>query len=686
MPQYLAPGVYIEEVAGARPIEGVGTATGAFVGIAEKGPIGLATLVSNWTQFTDTFGGYIPNGYLAYAVNHFFNEGGTSCYVVRTCHYGNISDPTSKRATTATVTIPDRSPGAAPATLRVDGLTDGDWGNDLGLLIANASSASSNKFKLTVLNRAVEVEIYDELDLATAVEQINARSKYIRVSDQRSTTASPGNLPKLSATTFNDAAQTPSPALDITALAPALTVDITNDPAANTFGITVKRAGATLATFSNLKPDDAERKINGLNRFITVRRRSGNLPAVAASVGLIYHGLTGGWDGLVGTPVLDADGAITLEISTWRDAVTAAVGTTGSDRFSITVKFRDAQVEKFDGLTKDAVERTVNGASDYVNVRNRTDSAKLPVATTADILIVGGLEDADFIGDEAAKNGLHAFDVVDDINIVAVPDRPGDRETILAGYTYCQNRGDCFFVADPPMSLSPLQALAFKQGTGDFAGNAFNTSYGALYYPWIQVSDPRTGGVRLTPPSGAIAGTYSYTDVARGVHKAPAGINEGYLNSAVGIERLVTKGEQGLLNPAGINLIRSFAASGITVWGARTLSADAQWKYVNVRRLLLFIEESIDKGTQWVVFEPNDPSLWAKVKRDVSAFLTVVWQSGALFGTTDKEAFFVKVDRENNPPESVDLGRLVIDVGVAPVKPAEFVIFRITQMAQGAKG
>jgi len=686
MPQYLAPGVYIEEVAGARPIEGVGTATGAFVGIAEKGPIGEAALVTNWTQFTDTFGSYIPNGYLAYAVNHFFNEGGTSCYIVRTCHYGSVSDATSKRATTASVTIPDRSSGSPPATLRVDALSDGDWGNDVGILIAGATSASSNKFKLTVLEHSVEVEIYDELDLASAVDEINARSKYVVVSDRRSPTTSPGNLPKLSATTFNDAATTPGPAIDITALAPALTVDITNDTNTNTFGIAVKRAGATLATFSNLKPDDAERKINGLNRFITVRRLGGNLPAVATAVALVYHGLTGGWDGLVGTPLLDADGAITLEISTWRDGVTAAIAAIGTDRFSLTVKLRDAQVERFDDLTKDNVERTVNGASDYVNVRNRTDSAKLPAATTADLNIVGGLEDADFIGDASAKNGLHAFDVVDDINILAVPDRPGDRETILAAYTYCQNRGDCFFVADPPMSLSPVQALAFKQGTGDFAGNAFNTSYGALYYPWIQVSDPRTGGTRLAPPSGAIAGTYSYTDVARGVHKAPAGINEGYLNSAVGIERLVTKGEQELLNPSGINVIRSFAASGITVWGARTLSADAQWKYVNVRRLLLFIEESIDNGTQWVVFEPNDPSLWAKVKRDVSAFLSVVWQSGALFGTTDKEAFFVKVDRENNPPESVDLGRLVIDVGVAPVKPAEFVIFRITQMAQGAKG
>ena len=153
----------------------------------------------------------------------------------------------------------------------------------------------------------------------------------------------------------------------------------------------------------------------------------------------------------------------------------------------------------------------------------------------------------------------------------------------------------------------------------------------------------------------------------------------------MGVERAVTKGEQELLNPEGINVIRAFPGAGIVVWGARTLSADAQWKYINVRRLLLFIEESIEQGTQWVVFEPNDRSLWAKVKRDVSSFLSVVWQGGALFGSTPQEAFFVKVDDENNPPEVRDLGRLMIDVGVAPVKPAEFVVFRIAQKTQGAK-
>jgi phage tail sheath protein FI len=299
-----------------------------------------------------------------------------------------------------------------------------------------------------------------------------------------------------------------------------------------------------------------------------------------------------------------------------------------------------------------------------------------------------GIEDADFTGTSDNKKGLHAFDEIDDINIVAIPDKYGDREVILAGLNYCKERKDCFFIADPPYGISPTDSTKggvkeFKNGTTDtYKGNAFNSSYGALYYPWLWVSDPLTGGKRLIPPSGLVAGKYAYTDATRGVHKAPAGISEGYLGTAVGIERIVTRGEHDALHPLGINVIRSFPTSGICIWGASTLSADSEWKYVNVRRLLLYIEESIDEGSQWVVFEPNDPGLWGKVIRNVTAFLLRVWRDGALFGSTPEEAFFVKVDAENNPPEERDAGYLHIEVGVAPVKPAEFVVIQIKQKTQ----
>ncbi len=505
MGEYLSPGVYVEEVpSGAKPIEGVGTSTGAFVGITRKGPVGKAVLVTNWTQFVNTFGGFIADGYLAYSVYQFFNEGGTRCYVARalddTATSASVQDNLMDRATPAV------------ATLSVEAVDQGDWGNDITVEISDASKDPDKLFKLTVKYYNT-VEVFDLLSMEE------------------------------------------------------------------------------LTGAGNPNPDHVETRINEISKLI--------------------------------------------------------------------------KVEDLDSLTPAHGDRPATGSFN----------------------LTGGLQnlqDADFVGTEANKKGLHAFDSVDNINIVAIPDKPGDREVIISGFTYCQNRGDCFFVADPPFGLKPQGVLAFKEGDasygiGEFAGNAFNSSFGALYYPWIKVMDPLTGTNKLTPPSGAIAGTYSFTDVSRGVHKAPAGITEGYLNSAMAIETIVTKGEHDTLNPEGINVIRSFPGAGICVWGARTLSADSEWKYINVRRLLLFIEESIDGGTQWVVFEPNDPSLWGSVKRNLTAFLLRVWRDGALFGLTPDEAFFVKVDAENNPPEVRDAGQLIIEIGVAPVKPAEFVIIRISQ-------
>jgi phage tail sheath protein FI len=195
------------------------------------------------------------------------------------------------------------------------------------------------------------------------------------------------------------------------------------------------------------------------------------------------------------------------------------------------------------------------------------------------------------------------------------------------------------------------------------------------------VADPVGGGTIMIPPSGYMAGIYARSDSERGVHKAPA--NE-VIRGVIGVETQITKGEQDILNPIGVNCIRAFPGRGIRVWGARTLSSDASWRYINVRRLFSFVEESIQMGTQWIVFEPNDPALWARIRRDVSAFLEMVWRTGALFGATPEQAFYVKCDEENNPPAARDLGQVVIEIGMAPVKPAEFVIFRISQWAAGA--
>lgn len=192
--------------------------------------------------------------------------------------------------------------------------------------------------------------------------------------------------------------------------------------------------------------------------------------------------------------------------------------------------------------------------------------------------------------------------------------------------------------------------------------------------------DPVTGTNRFMPPSGHLAGVWARSDGARGVHKAPA--NET-IRGAVALETQLTRAEQELLNPIGVNCIRAFPGRGILVWGARTLSSDPAWRYLNVRRLFNYLEESILNGTQWVVFEPNDDALWARIRRTISAFLVNEWRRGALFGLTPDEAFYVKCDRETNPAESIDAGQVVCQIGVAPVKPAEFVIFQLAQMSGG---
>jgi len=271
-------------------------------------------------------------------------------------------------------------------------------------------------------------------------------------------------------------------------------------------------------------------------------------------------------------------------------------------------------------------------------------------------------------------DALAAFRAIDEIAIVAVPGAT-DAATQSAVISHCENAGDRFAILDGQVTPSFTPA-AIQGATG-------NSNYAALYYPRIQVFDPVSNGPVYVAPSGHMAGIYARVDSSRGVHKAPA--NE-VVRGALGLEARLGKADQDGLNPAGINVIRNLNGN-ITVWGARTLGGDAnnEWKYINVRRLFLFLRDSIDAGTQWVVFEPNDIALWAKITRNVTAFLTNVWRSGALFGATPAEAFYVRCDATTNPPEVRDLGQVVTEIGVAVVKPAEFVIFRISQWAGPGK-
>jgi phage tail sheath protein FI len=505
MPTYLSPGVYVEEVeAGSRPIEGVGTAVAAFVGLAAQGPVNEPTLVTNWAQFTTTFGQFVEGSYLAHAVYGYFLNGGGACYVVRVGGDGNGLAPARAEL-----------PSGADARLggfRIKALESGAAGNNITVEVADpGEGATEDQFKLIV--RAGNVQ--EEFDKASAkrgrqnvVTMVNAASKLIRLEE-------------------------------------------------------VAGAGALE------KPGKA-----------TVQ-------------------LTGG-----GTPPAPAR-----------------------------------------------------------------------------------LSPDDYVGDSADRTGFGGLEAIDPITMVCVPDlmaayqkgmldMEGLQAVQLAMIAHCELMGDRVAILDSPPGLNAQQIREWRV---DKVG--YDSKYATLYWPWVKVMDPSSGQNIFVPPCGHIAGIWGRNDDTRGVHKAPA--NE-VVRGAITLELNITKSEHDLLNPNGVNCIRAFPGRGIRIWGARTLSSDPAWRYVNIRRLFNYLEESILGGTQWAVFEPNDYALWAKMRRTISAFLVNEWRKGALFGLSPDQAFFVKCDDETNPSESIDAGMVVCQIGVAPVKPAEFVIFQLSQFSGGA--
>ncbi len=506
MPEYLAPGVYVEEVSrGPKAIEGVSTSNAGFLGLTKRGPINVE-LITSPGQFLRLYGGYMSDSYMTFAVDGFFKNGGSRCFVGRVVRSDALQADLDSLA-----------------PIKFDAVGPGDWGNQVGILIENASvkPTSTELFKLTI-------GYWDNPDLLYQ--------------------------------------------------SPPLTVE------------ELKEVASTLEVYDNVSC-----KSNHPEYYVTKINASSVL--------------------------------VNLE-------------------------------------TTDTYRPTNNGSFSFLTDGDDGSAELSPM---------------EFKGDEskppAERTGLAAFKQVDEINIVYVPDlyKVNDAETLCGDVVaHCENMKDRFAILDA------------AKNTTDFA-NFFpplSSKYAAIYTPWIEVFDPLTNGRIFMPPGGHIAGIYARSDQERGVHKAPA--NEA-VRGALGLEMPLTKGEQDILNPRGINVIRSFPGRGILVWGARTISSDPEWKYINVRRLFLYLEESIDEGTQWVVFEPNNEQLWARVKQTVVMFLTTVWRTGALMGTTPEEAFFVTVDRSTMTQDDIDNGRLIVEIGVAPTKPAEFVIFRLFQWTAGAQ-
>jgi phage tail sheath protein FI len=616
MPEYLAPGVYVEEVSfRSKSIEGVPTSTTGFVGLAQFGPVyylnGPTTseprLISSFTEFERVYGGLDPLGvptdsddrvaYLAHAARVFFMNGGQRLYVSR------VFAPRSG----------DAQVGVAQFPIAVSG-TSATW-------LARWPGSMGN----------VWIDV-------TVVRTRNVAFKDPNFSVIQAKGVRTGAIVEI--------------------ITGGGTVPIGNDP-------------LVLGTLAEISIDDTD------GRQIFNRAGGTVAPADTDVIQLVQLQV----NVRVGTDRVDT----TLELATHPDQkryVEKILNlSTPEDEDSVVC------------LQWDPDSATGNDIAANLMVALQSNTGiRLTGGNDGDMPIPSGVREsfdgleADLDHAEIKATGLAALAEIDDIAIVAIPDG-ADMEDEDTSFTvhqaliaHCETLRYRIAVVDGPPNAS-------INGIREYRGR-FDSTYGAVYYSWIEILDPTERPAQgappkrlLLPPSGFVTGIYARSDVERGVQKAPA--NEVVLGLTK-FEVNINKARQDVLNPEGINALRFFEGRGNRVWGARTMSSDPEWKYVNVRRLFIYLEHSLDKGTQWAVFEPNNERLWANIRSTVEDFLLVLWRDGALLGSKPEEAYFVRCDRTTMTQNDLDNGRLICLVGVAPVKPAEFVIFRVGQWTADA--
>jgi uncharacterized protein len=611
MPEYLYPGVYVEEVdTGNKPIEGVSTSTAGFLGIAERGPV-TPTLLTSFGDYQRSFGSYVKdaNGsdrYLAYAIEGFFQNGGQRCFVQRVTHQDTVSPANSAVSASAMV-----------GNMKVSAVGPGLWGNKVAYQVSNAGLADPTLFKLTLLYWA----------------------------------------------------GTPPPDL------------ISNPTAAEVFDNL--SATPTASTFY-------ESEINNVSNLVIVKQMGAGRPAnnpgapillKLGSDGLNANLLVGSLGGLAAANVLTDAGTLILTAgaATKTFTVNAAAGPIKTVADLITAIGNDATVGAQASLD----------AGGYLNIADPQNRGSLTVAGTLAVAGAGnvgifaaapggGLVPADFEGnaiDPANKTGLLALGDVDEISLLCCPDEYyfGPANFTIAGLL----RDQCELMKDRFAILTSPAAVAAPANNNP----SVNSKYAAYYFPWLTVTNANTGVPLLVPAGGHIAGIYARSDNNVGVQKDPA--NE-VINGITQLQLQTNDQQQAILNPKGVNVLRYFKGAGNLVWGGRTTTTDPEWRYINVRRIFIFVEKSIKRGTQWVVFDVNYEPTWARVRRSVSDFLTGLWRDGVLQGAKKEEAFFVRCDRSTMTQADIDNGKLICVIGIAPVKPAEFVIFRIGQWSGGS--
>jgi uncharacterized protein len=636
------PGVYIQEVSsGVRPIQAAGTSTAAFVGVAERGPIGEARRIFNFTEFQTIYGGFLNDHYLAHAVFQFFNNGGAQCYVVRVAHDPKVAD----------VTVQDRA-STAGDSLTLSAISPGAWGNALEVAIRPATADPDNAFDLDVLEsnpgqaRPRLLESFSGLSMnprspSYVAAVVNTLSKHLRV------TPNTANTHVIAG--FIVGTPQPGPGALLGARQRKLRISMHGD------GFQVVDLTEPLANADLSKLEQIRGALQTAIRGIVPLRASTPVEAYTDS-----------------TVTLTGPDNNQLRIAS------------GAARVESTVEVLDAEdpLENAAGpLGFDPRARRVNGSAELRPLDTAADSTYLlgDAAKKDPVSDVHPGTDGSTPGDDDYIGAFKQLDTILDFSLLAVPGI-GSEAVVDAGMNYCRNRplSDCFFIADMMRHDDTLtDAEAWRDSIKT------PNSYGAVYFPWLLMLDPNGSPEPImAPPSGFVAGIYAQTDTRRGVWKSPAGV-QANVAGAVGLVTELTDVQQGGLNthPKSVCVVRRFPGTGIVVWGARTLSSDPEYRYIAVRRMAIFLRVSIFNGVQWAVFEPNDEPLWSQLRLNLNAFMMTLFRQGAFQGSTPDQAFFVKVDAETTTQADIDNGVVNILVGFAPLKPAEFVVVKISQKA-----
>lgn len=694
MTTYLTPGSYYETVdLNSGDINPLRTDIAAFIGIAERGPLHTPLPVTTWEQYQSTFGNFIPQGYLAYTVKAFFENNGARCHIVR------VAGGTAATSTDGAAAQPPD--GHSSIVLSVAGFVKG------AVVTVRMNDAQQSDHLLQDVNPAT-LELIWQVPLEPAFRGVALEF---------------ATGPAAATGVLLDALGNAT--VGVSATSPGIWGNQLAVQAAHT-------SNAATSTRNAIQPASRRASLVSTVSGFAV----GSLVKVFQSAATTeYHVVSAidaglrqiSWDTPLG-PAFDLTQTISFESIEFSISVrlngTLAELFTGLSLVAASPRY---------------VETVVNAASRQIRVSNRVSPApvpdSLPAANAPNLVngwlsLAGGrdgiaaLQVQDFTGlpTDTSKRGLRTLEDVDEIAIVAVPDiltqpiqprqftppivtgpdpcalcpappptappLPPPLQEMPAGFSrdeiyyvqqslvdHCETMRYRIAVLDPPLFSAPGESRELQEIQS--WRQRFDSSYAALYFPWVLVYDPlQLGGnaVRAVPPSGHVAGTYANYDLTVGVHRAPANFALSWIQAlAMDIGAV----DQGVLNPAGINCLRVFPSRGLRVYGARTLSSQASWTYVNVRRLMMMIEKAAEYSLQWAVFEPNDAQLRLRVSSALSVFLESVYEAGALSGATDREAFYVKCDATNNPPELADAGQFLAEVGVAPANPAEFIIFRV---------